>query len=213
MVRAGETRLALWPDTPAFPGEYTKALVYTDSVDGSLAPMRRLPNRVRAVAVQPSAELQADPAALDALRQAVDGIDAALAGRGVSYALGGAGDLAVPVRVDPADSGCAGRRATTWIWLGPADEIQRAEVVACSADVARNAGSMAHELVHTFGLRHSSDARDLMYALYSDSRSTTPTAREALAMWLVLERRTGTTWPDDDRDTQAQSRRVEVIAD
>jgi len=214
-VRTGETRLVLWPDTPAFPGDYTKALVYTDPSDGSIVPLRRLPSRVRSVAVSPSSELQADDGAMDVLRQAVEGIDSALAGQGVSYVLGGPGDFTVPVRVNAADTACAGtgRRATTWIWLSSTGEIQRAEVVACSAAVALSVGTMTHELVHTFGLRHSSDPYDLMSGMYRSSRSTVPTPREELAMALLLQRRPGTAWPDDDRNTRAAARRLEVIVD
>ena len=104
---SGETRLVLWPDTPAFPGDYTKSLVYTDTNDGSIAPLRHLPSRVRGVAVSPAADLQADGDVMDALRQAVDGINSALAGRGVTYVLGGSADFNVPVRLDPADSSCS----------------------------------------------------------------------------------------------------------
>ena len=213
LVRMGETRLVLWPDTPAFPGDYTKSLVYTDTNDGSIAPLRHLPSRVRGVAVSPAADLQADGDVMDALRQAVDGINSALAGRGVTYVVGGSADFNVPVRLDPADSSCSAgtRRATTWIWLSAAGEIQRAEVVACAEPFARNAGTMAHELGHTFGLQHSMDEHDLMYGTYRGSRSAVPTPREALTMALLVQRRPGTAWPDDDRNVQAAARRFEIL--
>jgi hypothetical protein len=212
-VRPDETRLVLWPDTPAFPGDYTKALVYTDPTDGSVAPLRRLPSWVRTVAVSPAADLQADDLGRDALRQAVDSINAALAGSRITYALGAAGDFSVPVRADPAAPSCTGgaRRATTWIWLGAAGEIERAEIVVCAVDYARNVGTLTHELGHTFGLRHSLDERDLMCGWYRPGRSPAPTAREALAMALLLQRRPGTTWPDDDRNAQAAGRRFEIL--
>jgi hypothetical protein len=212
-VRSGETRLALWPDTPAFPGDYTKALVYTDPSGGSIAPLRRLPSRVRTVVVSPAADLQASGDVMDTLRQAVDSIDGALAGSGVTYALGGSGDFTVPVRVDPSSSSCSAgmRRATTWIWLGAAGQIERAEVVACADAYVRSVGTIAHELGHTFGLRHSTDEHDLMCGMYRSSRSTAPTARETLAMALLVQRPPGTTWPDDDRNTQAAARRFEIV--
>jgi hypothetical protein len=210
-VRSGETRLVLWPDTPSFPGDYTKSLVYTDTNDGSLAPLRHLPSRVRRVAVSPAADLQANGEVMDTLRQAVDGINGALAGR-VSYTLGGSGDFTVPVRLDPSDSSCSGtRRATTWIWLSSAGEIQRAEIVACTDSFARSVGTMTHELGHTLGLRHSTDDRDLMCGMYRSSRSTVPTARESLALALLVQRRPGTAWPDDDRNTQAAAGRFEIL--
>jgi hypothetical protein len=142
-------------------------------------------------------------------------MNAALAGRGPMFAVGGSGDFTLPVRVDPSDSVCAGgtRRATTWIWLTAAGEIQRAEVVACAEAFARNVGTMTHELGHAFGLRHSSDDRDLMCPMYRSSRSIAPTPRETLAMSLLVQRRAGTVWPDNDRNVQASARRLEIVVD
>lgn len=219
VVRAGETRLLMWPDTTTLPGDYTRSLVYTSGAvnPGSeiLDAMRRLPTRTRTVAVVPSAGIQSDPDAMDAHRTAIDGINGATVPIGVTYRLGGSADLSVPTTVDPADSACAERttRAVTRLWLSN-NEITRAELTFCGTAIAATLGTVVHELGHTMGLRHSLDRRDSMYPFPEASRAPAPTAREALTMSLMRARRSGTLWPDNDRDAGgAAAVRVETVVD
>ena len=220
VVRAGETRLLLWPDTTTLPGDYTRSLVYTSGAanPGSeiLDALRRLPTRTRTVAVVPSAGIQSDPDAMDAHRAAIDGINGATVPIGVTYRLGGSADLSVPTTVDPADSACAERttRAVTRLWLSSTNEITRAEITFCGTAIAATLGTVVHELGHTMGLRHSLDRRDTMYPFPESSRAPAPTAREALTMSLMRARRSGTLWPDNDRDAGgAAAVRVETVVD
>jgi hypothetical protein len=210
-VRTGESRLVLWPDTREYPGDYTRALVYARD-DGVDAPLKRLPSRVRSVAVSPSAEIQADGAAMRAHHDAAAAMS--LAGVGVSYAVGGSADFTVPTRIEPGYSCCGERvRACAPTWLGSSGEIVRAEVVFCGLQYARSAGTTAHELGHTFGLRHSKTSWDLMYRYYTSGRETAPTGREILTMALMRQRRPGTAWPDNDRTAQAAAPRFEIVVD
>jgi len=209
MVRAGETRLTLWPDTTTFPGSYTQALVYTDT-DGTTAPLQRLPNRVHTVAVTVGAGV--DEATV---RSGIDNLNVGSVPAGVRYQLGGTGDLTVPTRFDPRADTCAGDAdvlAFARVWTSSASEITQAEVTFCRSDAVYQVGVAAHELGHTFGLNHSPVAHDLMAAYATRSGSEVPTPNECLAMRLMEQRRPGTAWPDNDRDAKAAAlRRLTII--
>ena len=96
LVRTGETQLSLWPDSARLPGDYTRSLVYTVGVTNgveALTAMRRLPTRVRRIALDLSSQLQNDAPTVEAHRQAIDGVNGATAPLGVTFQLGGTADL------------------------------------------------------------------------------------------------------------------------
>jgi hypothetical protein len=221
LVRTGETRLVLWPDSSALPGDYTRSLVYTAGLDTqgapALASLRRLPTRIRTVAIVLSSDLQGDPDAVAAHRATVDGINEVAAPLGVIYQLGGSADFSVPATVDPSSSNCANDRLTrafASVWLSNSNEISRAEITYCGYSVAETTGTISHEVGHTMGFRHSLDSHDMMYPYDVSASAITPTAREARTFALMRARRSGTGWPDNDRmSTAAASARVEKIVD
>jgi hypothetical protein len=56
---------------------------------------------------------------------------------------------------------------------------------------------------HTFGLCHSPDKTELMYAYQNGHGGVDFSARESLAMRLMLQRPAGNVFPDDDRAATA----------
>jgi hypothetical protein len=210
LVRTGETKLTLWPDSATLPGEYTRALVYTR--EGADEPLRRLPSRVRTVEVSPSAEIRADPWALRAHRRAAENISSGTQGR-VVYHLA-PGDFVIETRIDPGEATCTDAWAFARLWLSRLGDISRAEIIYCDLDAARAVGTITHELGHTLGLRHSIGRRDLMSIPAGRGRSGVPTDRERLTIALMYQRRSGNVWPDNDRDAiAALARGVITIID
>lgn len=213
-VRAGTgQRFVLWPRTTrsGLSENYTATLVYTDTSDppgptGESA-LQRIPRGTSTVVVVPSAELLADGPAMEAHIQAVATITEATSGA-VAYALAPArpaAGIVVTTRIEAQDSRCTegGIRAYTRSTVRGL-ELVSAEIVLCSMSVARSA-TIGHELGHTFGLRHSPDEDEIMFARFGTRRATTLGARESLLMRLMLERYAGNRYPDDDRSATAVS--------
>lgn len=216
LVRAGETRLTMWPDHSGLPAEYTKTLVYTASTvrdSTSLVPLDRIPPRVHTLALEPSASLAADPQALVAHRQATDYFNVAVQARTV-FSVGGAADMTVPTRIDGRDPSCEGKpgRLLARTWLSE-HEVTRAEIIFCSELPSRAPGAIAHELGHIFGLAHSPDPREVMCSLHGAGDPGGFSDREALVMRLLLLRRGGNTWPDNDRTVTAETTALREFVD
>ena len=214
-----QPRFALWPRTNALglSENYTATLVYTETSEPpgptGESPLQRLPRTSSTVVVVPDATVLEDGGAMDAHRQAVAAVTDATGGA-VAYALAStrpASGLVVSTRVDPGDTRCVEgniRAYTRSTYTGL--ELTTAQIVMCTMSVARSS-TIAHELGHTFGLRHSPDERELMYFQFGSRRAATFGPRESLLMRLMLDRPPGNRYPDDDRAAVASSARTERV--
>ncbi len=215
-VKHAGTRLTLWPDHAKLPGSYTQTLVYTASTlidTSSIVPLERIPPRVKRIALVPAPELASDERVVAAHRQAADYFNVAVEGR-IVFTVGGTGDLAVQTLLLPDDPSCEGKSgrllARTWVTQY---EVTRAQITFCGMPPTRLPTPIAHELGHVFGLAHSRDNRDVMYAFYDVASEHGFTAREVLTMSLIHLRRGGNAWPDNDRAAASSGTHIRTFVD
>ncbi|HET9317814.1 MAG TPA: hypothetical protein VFQ51_19625 [Vicinamibacteria bacterium] len=215
---ATSLRFALWPKATSqgLSEHYTATIVYTAADEPGTtgdSALTRLPRGASTVVVVPGPDLLSDAAAMDAHSRAAAALTEATGGA-VTYTVSAnrpSAGVVVTTRVDPSDSRCVegGIRAyTRSTYQG--QELQSAQVIFCSFGVSRSA-TIGHELGHTFGLRHSPDARDLMYFQFAQGRATTFGPRESLVMRLMLDRPAGNRYPDNDRTASGSAATSERI--
>jgi hypothetical protein len=218
--RGSDNRFTVWPrESPTGLTEFfTSEVVYTTAatgapvVPGGVALSRWAANvsQVDVVYFGPGDGPGYRPfsdRALETQRAAVDELTNASGGRVVynhPIPMGtptrpGAGR--VDLRIDPNMPVCL---SSPDIW-GVASLVEgaftNAQVTYCHERASENLGLSVHELGHTFGLRHSSDASDVMNAF--GRLVEVPSERERLVMTLMLQRSAGNRFPDNDRSAQA----------
>ena len=208
-----DIRFTLWPThgggrlTP----ELTQALVYTPSgcpytAGARGVPLRRLRRSATRVTLVPGAELVND-AEIRRVHETAIAVMNRIAGGAMRYTFDPpAGDA---VRLDlvllPDHAACeTPTLAVTNVGFGPGGDIFSATIAYCTVRDARNLATVTHELGHTFGLNHSPDRDDLMYCT-SASRAVAPSPREELLMSLLMQRRSGNVFPDNDRTVTASA--------
>lgn len=204
--------LFLWPrsSTSGIDEGFTIAIVYTSAAAQGRPPgaerLQRLPEVTRQVVVVPSAEILGDDAAHRFHAEGAARLTAAARGA-VVYSLSRerpAAGVTFEAHLRPSDGTC-GERVRGFARLSlRGDEIVGGEIVYCSWDAARSA-TVAHEMGHTFGLRHSNDSRDLMFGIFVRGRRDELSPREADVMGLMLQRPSGNRFPDSDREVPGLS--------
>jgi hypothetical protein len=215
LLRSSTTAFTLWPRTSAtgLDEDYTRQLVYTwdKNAGAGASPLYRLAGG-QAVLV-PSAALMGDSRVVAAHQHAADEVNAAVGGA-VRYSVAArapAGAITIDTLLDPAEAGCKERvLAFTSIRLRSNGEIASARIVFCNEGATRDT-TVVHEVGHTFGMGHSPDPGEIMHAFKMRGQPDGFGARESLVMRLMLQRRGGNRFPDDDRNVTTTREREVVI--
>jgi hypothetical protein len=222
ILRRDETTMSLWPASSptGLDDVFSSAAVYSlatcPAVNTGTALLRKMLSSVASVDVSFDSTLQ-DAAAENAHRQAISRMNSALgglpqyqftttAGQGVSFTAG------IDAGAATCTAGPEPLRAATVLNVANGS-IVGGRLIYCSVEAARAVNLVLHELGHTFGLRHSLSSSDVMYC--TTGRPASFSSREALVMKLIGQRRPGTRWPDNDRDTSGpltRASQTEVIA-
>ena len=209
--------LTLWPTSPGYPEDYIRHLLYKDAAgtraEPSLsvdAPLRRVMAAV--VQVVPDSGLWDDARARDAHERAVSLLNEATGGH-VRFELRRSAASGVTFRAY-LDGTATAAGALTYRDL-VRNEITGGRIVYASLGAARSERFVAHELGHALGLQHSLRPHDLMYFTAPQAAAAAFSEAERLSIRLLLQRRAGNRYPDNDRTVSgtADLRSTSVVAD
>ena len=208
LVRS-DTRFSLWPDRSGFSSAFTQELVF----DPSFVQDGKLSRPQVGVFIQFSSEV--DSQAQSAVRDAAGLLTAATGGR-IPFTVGAPppGAPTITVKIDPGATffgqfpGAAAFAGVPFVGNvlgGPNGTISFKD-----AGVSHFKALAAHELGHHFGFGHPSSMPAMMNAAVDPNRSDY-TEGEKLGMKMVLQRRPGNAFPDNDRAVVGASARRGVL--
>ena len=210
--------LSLWPTGPDYPEDYVRHLLYKDAAstrnEPSLsadAPLRRV--MAASIQVVPDEALWADPPARAAHERAVALLNEATEGR-VRFELRSSARAGGVVFRAYVDGSATAAGALTYRDL-TRNEITGGRIVYANLGAARSERFATHELGHALGLQHSIRPRDLMYFSSPQTAAASFSEQERLSIRLLLLRRAGNRYPDNDRTAAGASATAttSVVAD
>jgi hypothetical protein len=233
--RPDETRLTLWPRTSSsgLHEEFTRRLVYVSpSDDESVQELRRPAPGTSAIQVAPSEQIQGVPIYMEALTDVVARMTDAT---GISYGLVTEPPTAPTHITIEIESGLETDPWCTSYGVAYRDGWGGGRIVLCHGTFHPDsplshlnrdrrdrtyywaANILAHEMGHLFGLGnyYVEGAEGLMGfgALSVNEGIVDFSDRERLVIRLMLQRRAGNRFPDNDRGVYSQAHRATIFID
>ena len=205
--------MGLWPlrSSTGLDERFTQRLVYTSTEEGAPLAKESLERPEGPVYLVPSPDLKDDAAALAEMKYAAAMVREATDGQlpfSVTTTPPSNG-IRFDIRLNPSDKGCEGALAYCRRWTR-GGSITGGQIAFCGESSLYTL-TMTHEVGHAFGLQHSPDQSDMMGVPYTRLRSSDFTAREQLAMRLMLQRPPGNRYPDTDRAPSPAALRSETV--
>ena len=194
--------MTLWPTGPGYPEDYIRHLLYKDAAgtrgEPSLsadAPLRRV--MATTVQVVPDGALWDDRSARGAHERAVELLNEATGGH-VRFELRPSARSGGVVFHAHVDGTAAAAGALTYRDV-LRNEITGGRIVYANLGAARSERFVTHELGHALGLQHSLRPSDLMFFSAPQAAAAAFSDQERLSIRLLLQRRAGNRYPDNDR--------------
>lgn len=195
-----ETTFTLWSranTTIGLTEGYTRALIYSGSFT-----LSRLPLMARRVSIVLSADLLADPVIFGAYVHAAERLTAATLGQ-IEWAVEERYTGGIPVTVEMQTGICPLPESSACVGVG----LDHGYIIDARIFIQEHVFELQtrwvalHELGHVFGLEHTPDESrfdDVMAAPPFGAWPQDFTAREQFDMRLMLQRRAGNRFPDND---------------
>lgn len=201
LVRS-DARFSLWPDKSGFPQAYTQEAIYAPGFTQE----NKLTRPAAPATIVFSPEVDAETQAV--VRDAATLLTAANGGQ-LGFSVGPPSAVTITIKINPGHPFFAtspGTQAVAEVpFIGNTIGASNGAINFKDAGVSHIKALVAHELGHHFGLSHPTIVPGMMNATVDANRSDYAEA-EKLAMRMMLKRRPGNSFPDNDRAVVAAAR-------
>jgi hypothetical protein len=201
LVRS-DVRFSLWPDKSGFPQAYTQETIYAPGFTQESKLTR--PAAAATIVFSPEVDAETQGVARDAAAL----LTAANGGQ-IVFSVGAPSAVTITIKINPGHPFFASNPNAQAVaevpFIGNTIGASNGAINFKDAGVSHVKALVAHELGHHFGLSHPTLVPGMMNAVVDANRADYADA-EKLAMRMMLKRRPGNSFPDNDRAVVAAAR-------